>query len=67
MSTLVLQQKCEKSLFESKFLALLDIMQCWLERRHQRQQLAQLDPHMLKDIGVDVTQQNHEVNKPFWK
>ena len=67
MSTLAIQQKQQKSSVSDKVLTMFTTAQCWLERRHQRQQLAQLDPHLLKDIGVDVTQQVQEVSKPFWK
>lgn len=37
-------------------------------RRHRsRQLLAQLDGHMLKDIGVSFTEAETEANKPFWQ
>ena len=36
-------------------------------RSRQRQALAQLDYHDLKDIGMTREQANAEVAKPFWK
>jgi uncharacterized protein YjiS (DUF1127 family) len=37
------------------------------ERSRQRQALAQLDDHALKDIGVTRRQADAEAAKPFWK
>lgn len=37
------------------------------ERSRQRQALAQLDDHDLKDIGMTRQQANAEAAKPFWK
>ena len=37
------------------------------ERSRQRQALAELDDHFLKDIGVTRQQAIDEVAKPFWK
>jgi uncharacterized protein YjiS (DUF1127 family) len=39
----------------------------WLERVHQRRQLAQLSDHMLKDIGLSRADVEAEVAKPFWR
>ena len=39
----------------------------WLERVHQRRQLAQLSDHMLKDIGLSRADVEVEVAKPFWR
>lgn len=37
-------------------------------RRHRsRQLLAQLDGHLLKDIGVSYTEAETEANKHFWQ
>jgi uncharacterized protein YjiS (DUF1127 family) len=36
-------------------------------RSRQRQALAQLDDHLLKDIGVTRQQAIAEAAKPFWK
>jgi uncharacterized protein YjiS (DUF1127 family) len=37
------------------------------ERSRQRQALAELDDHHLKDIGVTRQQAIAEAAKPFWK
>ncbi|HEX2116142.1 MAG TPA: DUF1127 domain-containing protein [Alphaproteobacteria bacterium] len=37
------------------------------ERAHNRKNLAELDPRMLRDIGVSPSQLWHEANKPFWR
>ena len=39
----------------------------WIERTHQRKQLAKLDDRMLKDIGISRADVNQEIAKPFWK
>lgn len=37
-------------------------------RRHRsRQQIADLDSHLLKDIGVTFAEAEAEANKPFWR
>lgn len=39
----------------------------WIERARQRQVLATLDDHMLRDIGVTRTDAERECRKPFWR
>ncbi len=37
-------------------------------RRHRsRARLAQLDPHLLRDIGITYAEAEQEANKPFWR
>jgi uncharacterized protein YjiS (DUF1127 family) len=38
-----------------------------LTRRSDRQRLAQLDAHLLRDIGMDVQEARRECAKPFWQ
>jgi len=38
----------------------------WNKRYQGRQQLAQMEPHQLSDIGVDPSQVAREIAKPFW-
>lgn len=45
------------------FTTLLD----WQERARQRRHLAQLDDHMLKDIGLTRVDVARETSKAFWK
>jgi uncharacterized protein YjiS (DUF1127 family) len=39
----------------------------WIARRRQRSALAELDDHLLKDIGVSREDALREVDKPFWR
>jgi uncharacterized protein YjiS (DUF1127 family) len=36
-------------------------------RRRDRKALAQLDPHLLRDIGIDAEDARVESTKPFWQ
>lgn len=36
-------------------------------RRRERRQLAALDAHLLRDIGLDMHKAESEIAKPFWK
>lgn len=36
-------------------------------RRRTRSALAQLDPHLLRDIGLDAARVADECAKPFWR
>ena len=38
-----------------------------LARRRDRQRLGYLDPHLLRDIGLDVETARKEAVKPFWQ
>jgi uncharacterized protein YjiS (DUF1127 family) len=42
-------------------------LQAWAERTRQRRQLAGLDEHMLRDIGISREQAMAEAGKPFWQ
>ena len=39
----------------------------WLARHRSRKHLAQLDAHMLRDIGLSEHSASTEVCKPFWR
>jgi uncharacterized protein YjiS (DUF1127 family) len=39
----------------------------WISRSRQRRALAQLDAHLLRDIGVTKYDAAHEAGTPFWK
>ena len=43
------------------------ILGSWHQRAVQRHQLAMLDDHLLKDIGLDRRTVEAEVAKPFWR
>ncbi|MBM3615542.1 MAG: DUF1127 domain-containing protein [Alphaproteobacteria bacterium] len=35
--------------------------------RQRRKTLGRLDSHLLRDIGIDRAQAQHETAKPFWE
>jgi uncharacterized protein YjiS (DUF1127 family) len=39
----------------------------WAQRHRTRQDLADLPPELLKDIGLTPEQVSHELRKPFWR
>ncbi len=47
--------------------AVLRRMLFWHERSRQRAVLAELDQHLLDDIGVTRAQARSESLKPFWR
>ena len=67
MSTLILQQKGESFSLVQKLASLASMIQIWMDRIHQRKQLATLDSAQLADIGLNSIQVGEEINKPFWK
>ena len=38
-----------------------------LTRRRERAMLARLEPHLLRDIGIDPNEATSEAAKPFWR
>ena len=38
----------------------------WLKRHRGRKELANLDPHILNDVGLTREQVQTEIDKPFW-
>jgi uncharacterized protein YjiS (DUF1127 family) len=38
----------------------------WINRARQRRALAELDDHMLNDIGVSRSVARREAGRPFW-
>lgn len=47
-------------------LKLNRLLNRWISRHRQRRQLAQLEPHLLSDIGLSREQVQKEVARPFW-
>ncbi|MCA8908655.1 MAG: DUF1127 domain-containing protein [Rhodospirillaceae bacterium] len=39
----------------------------WIERDRQRRQLADLDAHLLADIGLSAADARRESRRPFWE
>lgn len=44
-----------------------ETIRAWLSRSRQRQTLAELEEHLLVDIGITRTAARKEAAKPFWK
>jgi uncharacterized protein YjiS (DUF1127 family) len=42
------------------------LVKLWQSNR-ERQRLAELDPRLLRDIGIDPVAAAHEVERPFWQ
>jgi len=49
------------------FVAAYRLIARWIERTRQREALAQLDDHTLRDIGITRFDALREAEKPFWK
>jgi uncharacterized protein YjiS (DUF1127 family) len=47
--------------------AALRLIATWIERSTQRAALAELDDHLLRDVGLSRREALHEAAKPFWK
>ena len=45
----------------------LERLLLWQERAAQRQALASLDDHLLKDMGITRAEALYEADKPFWR
>jgi uncharacterized protein YjiS (DUF1127 family) len=45
---------------------LIDTMGIWTARWRQRQALAELDDHLLDDVGLSREQARRDASKPFW-
>jgi uncharacterized protein YjiS (DUF1127 family) len=39
----------------------------WRERSRQRAMLAELDGHLLRDLGISAADAQREWEKPFWR
>lgn len=39
----------------------------WLERIQDRRRLAELDDHLLRDIGLTRAEAAHAASRPFWR
>lgn len=45
----------------------VELISVWQERAASRRQLAGLDAHMLRDIGLSDADVYNEARKPFWR
>jgi uncharacterized protein YjiS (DUF1127 family) len=67
MTTLVQNKKLQDFSLLHTLAVITGLMQKWIDVQHQRKQLAQLDDHLLQDIGVNKEYVRKELSKPFWK
>ncbi len=51
----------------TKWDQLVTLVRIWRQRRRERQDLASLPAHLLKDIGVSPAEAQVEIAKPFWR
>jgi uncharacterized protein YjiS (DUF1127 family) len=47
--------------------SVLRMVSRWIDRSDQRNMLAGMDDHLLRDIGVSDDDSPREASKPFWK
>ena len=45
----------------------LSVLLLWMDRSDQRQDLAELEDHQLRDIGLTRDDIRRECSKPFWR
>jgi len=45
----------------------LEVSAVWEERRESRRRLAEMDDHLLRDIGISRADAFAESEKPFWR
>ena len=50
-----------------QFADVLGLVAALYDRWMQRQNLAELDERMLRDMGLSRADVDHEVSKPFWR
>ncbi len=51
----------------ARLRGLFGLWHLWHQRWQQRRQLAELDAHLLRDIGVTPREAFREASKPFWR
>jgi uncharacterized protein YjiS (DUF1127 family) len=46
---------------------ILDLVMAWTERYRQRVMLAEMEPHIRRDLGLSPADIDQECSKPFWR
>ena len=67
MYTVSLPKKEGSFVHPQKSMTFVSLIEKWMERHHQRKQLAKLSQEQLDDLGLDAQQVSMEIHKPFWK
>ena len=62
-----IELRTHRSYLLSAFLAIVERVAVWQDRRRQRLTLARLDDRMLRDIGLSASDVEAEIAKPFWR
>lgn len=60
------QPRADAAGVRGRMNALLATPSLWVERHRTRRALAELDDHLLRDIGVTQAEAQIECAKPFW-
>ncbi|WP_207905754.1 DUF1127 domain-containing protein [Aestuariirhabdus litorea] len=50
-----------------RWKALVARVRLWRQRAQTRRYLREMPSHLLKDVGIDESQRQREVDKPFWR
>lgn len=48
-------------------LRIASLLNVWEKRMVERQNLAEMDDRILRDMGIDRMSANQEAEKPFWR
>jgi uncharacterized protein YjiS (DUF1127 family) len=56
----------ERRLRQAAVAHILHTLALWFGRARQRRDLAELDAHLLKDVGLTPYEARRESAKPFW-
>jgi uncharacterized protein YjiS (DUF1127 family) len=52
---------------EGAMSSVKNLVQRWVRNSTGRKELARLDAHMLRDIGLEPFEVQREISKPFWR
>jgi uncharacterized protein YjiS (DUF1127 family) len=61
------QRRVLASVVENALIRFFDLVLTWRENVRSRHALAQLDDHMLSDLGLSRAQAEFEASTPFWR
>lgn len=59
--------KCKKLDYHFNLRSCWRTVMRWADRAHQRKDLAELESHRLKDLGISSDARSRECAKPFWR